>query len=297
MTTDAKIGLLLALVFIVAITFVINGLPDFLNQKDKNELTGSYISHYSKPDEPGIVDRTSREAAAVLNKKIVSIPTAEPVAEANTAPTTSATNYQTILPAASEVVKSSMPETAAPQQTSAVSAPVATTSIVKEIPSEPVAKAGEKIYEVVDGDSLVSIAQKLYGPKAGKKYANIQKIYESNKSTMKSMNELHVGQKLVIPALDEKEQALVGSGLFEKVETPKKATTAKKTEAVKSPETAASKESKSLKDYVVKENDTLWKIAAKQLGDGNRFKEIADLNKTANPDNLVVGTKLKLPAK
>ena len=32
MTTDAKIGLLLALVFIVGITFVINGLPDFLNK-------------------------------------------------------------------------------------------------------------------------------------------------------------------------------------------------------------------------------------------------------------------------
>ena len=36
MTTDAKVGLLLGLVFIVIIAFVINGLPDFVHSfKDK----------------------------------------------------------------------------------------------------------------------------------------------------------------------------------------------------------------------------------------------------------------------
>jgi nucleoid-associated protein YgaU len=339
MTTDAKIGLLLALVFIVAITFVINGLPDFLNKKDKNELTGNYINHYSKPDEPGIVDRTSREAAAVLNRKVVSVPIA-PATETNTVQPTQESNYQTILPAASQVVKSSMPESAAPQKTAVqTAAPTATgdaapvtaaPAVVSAKDSEPVAKPGEKIYQVADGDSLVSIAQKFYGQKAGNKYSNILKIYEANKGTMKSIDKLQVGQKLVIPSLTQKEQVLVGSGLFEKIDNQKNADAAKKTNAEKSAEVktqakadakttdakaadaktseakpadakpakpAAVKETKTYKEYVVKENDTLWKIAARNLGDGNRFNEIASLNRNINPDNLVVGTKIKLPAK
>ncbi len=304
MTTDAKIGLLLALVFIVAITFVINGLPDFLSKKDKPDLTGTYIGHYSKPEEPGIIDRSSREAAALLNKKtIVSAPVSEPVAETNT--TQSGENYQqTIIPAASEVVKSSTPQTTAPQQSVAMSVPAAASSAVESVMKDTAmaAKVDGKIYEVADGDSLVSIAQKVYGPKAGAKYANIQNIYEANKNTMKSRDSLQIGQKLVIPSLSEKEQALVNTGFFEKAaETPKAADAPKKIETAKADarkaEDAAAKDSKALKDYVVKENDTLWKIAVKYLGDGNRYDEIAQLNKTINPDRLVVGTKLKLPAR
>ncbi|OHB53559.1 MAG: hypothetical protein A2Y10_12535 [Planctomycetes bacterium GWF2_41_51] len=283
MTTDAKIGLLLALVFIVAITFVINGLPDFLNKKDKADVTSNYISQYNRPDEPGIVDRSSREAAALLNKKMVSPPAAAAV-ETNNIQTTS---YQTILPAASEVVKSSLPESTASAATTVIetlpvqTSPVPASAIIET--AEP-AKTGETVYEVTDGDSLAFIAQKFYGQQAGNKYANIQKIYEANKKTMKSINELHVGQKLVIPALSDKEQSLIKTGLFEKVETP-------------STKPTAAAESKKFKEYVVKEQDTLWKIAAKYLGDGGRFMEIAELNKTINPDNLITGTKIKLPAK
>ncbi|MEN6387209.1 MAG: LysM peptidoglycan-binding domain-containing protein [Phycisphaerales bacterium] len=313
MTTDAKIGLLLALVFIVAITFVINGLPDFLNKKEKTELTGTYINHYNRPDEPGIVDRTSREAAAVLNRKVVSVPAATAVTETNT--TTQNPNYQTILPAASEVVKSSntqQPETAEPVNAAVQTPPAAATTTaaatavaaIKEKKSEPVAKPGEKIYQVSDGDSLASIAQKFYGQKAGGKYANIQKIYEANKGTMKSIDKLQVGQKLVIPSIAEKEKALVSSGMFEKIDSTKAVTTDKKSETVKTEEKKVEKSAevtkkdiKTYREYVVKENDTLWKIAARNLGDGNRFNEIAQLNKNINPDNLVVGMKIKLPAK
>jgi nucleoid-associated protein YgaU len=135
----------------------------------------------------------------------------------------------------------------------------------------------------------------------------------------------------VIPTLAEKEKALVGSGMFEKIDSNKQADTAAKTEDVKKTEVktatakttetkqadtkqadtkttdakaatkstapAAAKETKTYREYVVKENDTLWKIEARNLGDGNRFNEIAQLNRSINPDNLVVGTKLRLPAK
>jgi len=281
MTTDAKIGLLLALVFIVAITFVINGLPDFLNKKDKSQDTVNYVSHY-KPAEPGIVGQ-SRNIAAALNRKGVT-PAAPAVAEANIQLQQPNAAYQTILPAASEVVNSV--STTTPSETVAADIPATTTSVE----AQPVSGT---TYQVSDGDRLSDIAIKFYGPKEGKKFANVQKIYEANKKTLKSIDELQVGQKLVIPPLNEKEKAILKTGMFEKV--------AKETKPAAAPAAAATekKASKPMQEYVIKEQDTLWKIAAKFLGDGNRYEEIASLNESVikDPENLVVGTKIKIPAK
>ena len=44
MTSDAKIGLLLGLVFIFIIAFIINGLPSFKSEVDNNELTTTMVS-------------------------------------------------------------------------------------------------------------------------------------------------------------------------------------------------------------------------------------------------------------
>jgi hypothetical protein len=49
--------------------------------------------------------------------------------------------------------------------------------------------------------------------------------------------------------------------------------------------------------YRVRAGDTLWSIAASKLGDGNRWREIAALNKLANPDAISPGQTLKLPKK
>jgi nucleoid-associated protein YgaU len=51
--------------------------------------------------------------------------------------------------------------------------------------------------------------------------------------------------------------------------------------------------------YTVKDGDSLWEIAANQLGDGNRYKEILKLNPDVSADgrNLAIGTKLKIPAR
>ncbi|HOL31940.1 MAG TPA: LysM peptidoglycan-binding domain-containing protein [Anaerohalosphaeraceae bacterium] len=51
-------------------------------------------------------------------------------------------------------------------------------------------------------------------------------------------------------------------------------------------------------EYVVKEGDSLWKIAASQLGSGVRYEEILALNPQLKKDStLVVGSKIKIPAK
>jgi nucleoid-associated protein YgaU len=52
--------------------------------------------------------------------------------------------------------------------------------------------------------------------------------------------------------------------------------------------------------YIVKEGDSLWKIAKSQLGDGNRYKEIVKLNPNIegyNKGYIAVGTKLKIPTR
>ncbi|WP_406729931.1 LysM peptidoglycan-binding domain-containing protein [Streptomyces sp. GD-15H] len=49
--------------------------------------------------------------------------------------------------------------------------------------------------------------------------------------------------------------------------------------------------------YTVARGDTLWSIAASKLGDGNRWREIAALNKLADADAITSGQKLKLPKK
>lgn len=49
--------------------------------------------------------------------------------------------------------------------------------------------------------------------------------------------------------------------------------------------------------YTVKKGDNLWKIAHEMLGDGDRYPELADLNKLADPNKIKVGMVLKLPFK
>ncbi len=50
--------------------------------------------------------------------------------------------------------------------------------------------------------------------------------------------------------------------------------------------------------YTIQSGDSLWSIAQKQLGNGSRFNEIIKLNsKLTAKSNLVVGSKIKLPAK
>nr|MBC8217755.1 hypothetical protein [Planctomycetota bacterium] len=44
MTSDAKIGLLLGLIFIFVIAFIINGLPSFRNATNNSELTTNMFS-------------------------------------------------------------------------------------------------------------------------------------------------------------------------------------------------------------------------------------------------------------
>lgn len=49
-------------------------------------------------------------------------------------------------------------------------------------------------------------------------------------------------------------------------------------------------------EYQVKENDTLWVIAEKNYKNGYKWVELARENNLKNPDNIIVGMKLQIPA-
>ena len=48
------------------------------------------------------------------------------------------------------------------------------------------------------------------------------------------------------------------------------------------------------KTYPVKKGDTLWTIAQKELGSGNKYQDIAKLNNISNPNKIQPGQVLKL---
>jgi len=286
MTADAKIGLLLALVFIVGITFVINGLPDFLNKTKDQPDTIGYINHY-KQQAPALVGQ-SRNIAATLSKPVVTVVTQPASAEPNAQPQSTQVAFQPVMPAAQEAV-----------DTTVVASEPNKTQVIAAVKSEEKTQTVKPlaVYEVRTGDSLAKLALKFYGQKEGSKLASIDRIFNANKDKLSSIESIQVGQKLIIPAVESKTDELVKTGMFEKVKEPAASKDSK--QSAKEAKTQKEQPKEQFRIYTIKDSDSLWQIAVKQLGDGNRYKEIIKLNKNVLNDgnSLVVGTKIKLPAK
>lgn len=51
-----------------------------------------------------------------------------------------------------------------------------------------------------------------------------------------------------------------------------------------------------VKKYVVLKGDSWWKIAKNQLGDGTRYKELAEFNGRSTDSHLIIGEVLKIPS-
>ncbi len=288
MASDAKIGLLLGLVFIFVIALIINGLPSFHETGNNNELTAKMVKSQNSP--PAIA---AKERRGVINLK-------EAAVEKEPAPA------QVELPLAAN--KDIIPAMKAPESTSIIKETPAERAIVaaaqavaakdESLKTESKTESDEavllKTYVVGKGDSLASIARKFYGSQQGSKKINVSRIFDANRKLLKSPNELSVGQKLVIPplvALAPEQGKIVNvlSGTeFTKVESiGKRHLSANNSRPEKN------------SSYVVREGDSLWQIAAEQLGNGNRSSEIVELNAGTldSEDNLSVGMHLKLPAR
>lgn len=288
MTRDAKIGLLLGLVFIFIIAFIINGLPS-LRRGDGNELTRNMAN----------TQRTNRgigtNARGVTHRTITPVrPTTPPTVmhSVQSEPQISQTpneqiRFQTQLPTAVVQTQNTAVQAVLQSQAAKVAAqePIKPTRTVKPKLS---AANRTRIYKVQDGDSLASISKQLYGEEFGNKKASVDKIFKANRKILKSPDQIYVGQKLIIPPLTEavstSPKKVLSKDKFQRVDTigrrhqQKTAKTVTKT-----------------RYYIVREGDSLWKIAHEQLGDGNRYPELAKLNKLQDEDLLAVDSRLKLP--
>ncbi len=287
MTSDAKIGLLLGLVFIFIIAFIINGLPRFRSNTNNNELTTNMVN--SQNDSMGIAAK-ERKAQEVFNraerakrKRVSKVP----VASKNEG----SVRFKMPFPEGTSDVKDESVAGAANDKVKPA-APVRNTDEKSKVNKpEPVKRGLPRTYVVSDGDNLAIIAQKFYGPDEGNKKITVDRIFEANRKELKSPDDIYVGQKLVIPLLRDKSDSVFSRSLFEKVKSIGRKLTS--SEAPKKPRAKRSKQ------YVVKEGDSLWQIAAEQLGDGTRYKEIGELNADilGNEDYLVVGVQLRVPAR
>jgi nucleoid-associated protein YgaU len=336
MTSDAKIGLLLGLVFIFVIAFIINGLPNLRPQPGKADITP--IMNPAMDENLGIADGTRRAqdnwtalldeqkteqdatpAAAGEPPQMTLEPPQAPQAASNPDAPSLLPSIETLLKRLdfSVTPKETTVVMPAPQPTT-TQPPVATgRSSMTAPPPRPVEsvtpapdiqqaagrslaalqKAGWKVYVVGEGESLATVAKKMYGSEEGNRVRNIRRIYEANKDTLKSADEVRAGQKLAVPPpLPPKPEDVLSQALFEKVDAIGKPAAAK---APANPPAPAAAPAPEVRWYVVQDGDNLWRIAANQLGSGTRYEEIAKLNADLlkSQDTLDVGMRLRLPAK
>ena len=273
MTSDAKIGLLLGLAFIFMIAFIINGLPG--SGQDSNELTTTMVNLPNNPPGLGTREREVINWAELIEKQPLRVQN-PPVGDPRI-------RFKTPLP--------QNPVTLKGRDRVGPIAP----GPVNDKKTETVKPALPKIYVVAEDDNLALIAKKFYGPEEGNKRANIMRIFEANRNILESPDEIQVGQKLVILPLPasapdkDKSKSIFSSAIFKKVASIGR-------EHLSSNK---ARRAEGGKLYAVREGDSLWRIAAEQLGDGSRYTEVAKLNADILDDeaSLSVGMSLKMPAR
>ena len=287
MTSDAKVGLLLGLFFIFVIAFIINGLPRFRSDTNTNELTTAMAN---SPND-SYIGSNERKARASFRRE-------RPVRNRNQSveETQEATKdegkvrYRRPLSQDSVIVKDEPVTTTVrdnfkPTRPAPETRRKTTVNVPKQVKPE--------IYVIQAGDNLAKIAQKFYGTERGNKTLNVKRIFEANRRLLKSPDDISVGQKLIIPLLKDEVGSVFTGGLFEKIKSTLSGTrSSTKTPAKPRPKPPAARPTK---NYIVRAGDSVWRIAEKQLGDKERFREIIKLNALEDEDYLTVGQRLLIP--
>ncbi len=334
MTSDAKIGLLLGLVFIFVIAFIINGLPNFGNRQaeatpmtdfqDENlGLADSAQNAQEQLDWEGLLSQGDAEQADSQVTEAELEPDFAPpettvAMDTQSGDIRSSRTLDQLMGGVSRTIEDVIrgigeasqsvtlqAETSGPVPAiempvrPATAQPVETARSLRPTPAKkptlkPDKKPKSRIYVVKEGDVLATVAKKAYGAEEGNKLANIKRIYQANSMILNSPDEIVVGQKLVIPALPKGKTS--GADPAKVLAGPK----FEKVGTVSRKALAGIKQGKPQgRYYVVQDGDNLWKIALTQLNGGSRSEEIAKLNSDIlkSKDALTIGMRLRLPAK
>ncbi|MHC4193968.1 MAG: LysM peptidoglycan-binding domain-containing protein [Planctomycetota bacterium] len=277
MTSDAKVGLLLGLVFIFIIAFLINGLPRFRSENNSELTTRMFNSQY---DDFGL---GGKERKTIEENNLLTGYGSEPSKGSDK----SESRYEIPITKEIQAGKKILEEM---ETTVAGDLPALTDN---EAPAASVKqKVLPKAYEVAAGENLSAIAKRFYGEEEGNRWVNVMRIFNANRTILTSADEVYEGQTIMIPPLPTmaqgagKAKGILPAAMFNKVKSIGR--THLWTGRVKAKQGG---------QYVVRDGDSLWRIAAERLGDGSRYMEIANLNADVLEDEntLLVGMRLKLP--
>ena len=275
MTADAKVGLLLGLIFIVMIAFLINGLPNFLQTANAEDAVD--VSITLPPAQDLVIDDRMVETVRDFQRNDIPLRQSAPPQEV------------VLLDGGAASVSTQPPH---PQPTAAL-----VPSVPVQTPAPQSRVSGIKTHTVASGENLAVIAQKYYGKEEGNRRVVIQKLFEANRSVLKSADAVRVGQKLSVPSLDV---LMAGPSQPVAQVQPQQRAEAQESgptfmERVSNLFERSDNES-GLKVHIVQDGESLWGIAEETLGDGKRYKEILKLNKAIkDADDVVAGTRLKIP--
>ncbi|MFM7280568.1 MAG: LysM peptidoglycan-binding domain-containing protein [Planctomycetia bacterium] len=139
-------------------------------------------------------------------------------------------------------------------------------------------------YRWQQGDGWVKLAERLYGN--GAKFSLLKNANEGR-------DDIQPGEQILVPIFDVESMAAAPANAAPAEPAASKPATAGDKKSSKK----AALVSTGGKVHEVKKGESLWKIAKSELGDGNRWKEIYEINKDQmkSPEAVRVGMKLKLP--
>lgn len=269
MTADAKVGLLLGLIFIVVIAFLINGLPGFLKSAQADEPFDTQIA--ISPSEELVIDNRVVTTAQEMSNDIPLRKTTPPQQVVVLGDGAAAERIEPVPSVAVHVPNAAPNPQPAVQQTT----------------------PAPRYHVVQPGEILPVIARKYYGQEEGNRRAVVQKLYEANKRVLESPDKIRVDDKLIIPPLEE---LLNGPRQTVTVASNQDKSNSLLNRFSNFFEPAAS--DKGDRYYVVQQGESLWSIAQKTLGDGKRYKEIMAINSSIkDSDDVKAGMNLKIPQK
>lgn len=138
-----------------------------------------------------------------------------------------------------------------------------------------------KTYVAEAGDSVSRIAARAMG---GNTKANREALVKANPNLQGEGNLVLIGRTYVIPSPGATAQAVAGG-------TVKQAAPA--SPGFPAPPAAAPNTAW----YTVRENDNLWRIAARELGDGNLWTQVRDLNRDVlnGGETVRANMRIRLP--
>lgn len=326
MTRQTRIGLLVALAFIIMFGLVLGELSETATPTPaptamEDISTYAHTAAVETIPVETIEENFSRETSWPAGPEVVGVIDVDHTTLAARTPPGGAAPAAPPRAAAAPPRRTDVSQIVPPSTVHAAGGPPARTAGVA--PAGPVrpTPAGPRTYTVQPGDNLTRIARKHYGGEHETKY---KRIYQANRDKMADESTLQVGMVLVIPPMnavasipppapeprraalaprgrissEPPRAALAPHGRIATVPLPRDEMTLEELDAhFKKP---TSGRVASGRVYVVRRGDSLTTIARKVLNDGSRASVLklydANRDKLKSPDHLPVGVTLRIPA-